>query len=442
MLEILRRYWATTRKSQIAQNAGWNVLGSLSVTLLTPVVAIIAARLLSPGDYGAFGVAVAVMAFLQIGRDFGLTQAVIVSEKNDDFRNLQFTVQIFWGGILLLLLITSAPLIAVFYHAPELAYVLPLLGVMLLLSAITDPMQAANLKAQNYRFLFFRQVVPAVVRSGVLIAMAYEGAGVYALVAAALTGAVTEAAFLFWRAAWKPKLHFDGHQFREFFRLGKHQMIQEFCGFLVLKADALIVGKNLGITTLGIYQMGNNLANILPNAATPQVAQVVFTDLAKRKGDAAYLARRYYQFVYLAGMAALAFSVALYFAAQPLVPLLLGEKWKDSAIVMQAFSLIIPLVPLSLLNAQISKIYGFNHAYSYFAVVRGGVTAGLVLVASFYSLHMVLLAWVVSGMLGASVNSLVFFRHQTMVRASGKFIALFGICCLWAALGLAGILLA
>ena len=134
------------------------------------------------------------------------------------------------------------------------------------------------------------------------------------------------------------------------------------------------------------------------------------------------------------------FSVALYFAAKPLLPLLLGEKWKDSAIVMQAFCLIIPLIPLSLLNVQISKIYGFNHAYSYFAAVRSVVTAALVLVASFYSLRMVLLAWVVSGILGATTNSMVFFRHQTMVRATGRFITLFVICCLWAGFGLAGIL--
>lgn len=436
----IRRYWAKARNSEIVQNAGWSVGGSLFVALLGPVISIVVARILSPGDYGVLGIAIAVMALLQIGRDFGMTQAVIVSVQDSDFRNLQFTVQLVWGGILFLLIIAGAPLLAGFYHSPELRYVLPLLGVTLLLNAITDPLQAANLKAQNYRFLFFRQIVPAVVRWAVVIVLAYKGMGVYALVASALSGAAADAAFLFWRATWKPKLHFDWHQFREFFRLGKHQVFQEFCGFLVLKADALIVGKNLGITTLGIYQMGNSLANVLPNAVTPQITQVVFTDLAKRKGDTAYLARRYFHFIYLVGVPSLVFSVALYFLAKPLLPLLLGEKWKDSAIVMQAFCLIIPLIPLSLLNVQVSKIYGFNHAYSYFAAVRSLVTTALVLAASFYSLHMVLLAWVVSSILGAATNSMVFFRHQTMVHATGKFITLFVICCLWAGLGLAGIL--
>ena len=38
------------------------------------------------------------------------------------------------------------------------------------------------------------------------------GMGVYALVASALSGAAADAAFLFWRAAWKAKLHFDWQQ--------------------------------------------------------------------------------------------------------------------------------------------------------------------------------------------------------------------------------------
>ena len=271
MRDTIGRYWAKARNSEIVQNAGWSVGGSLFVALLGPVVSIVVARMLSPGDYGVLGIAVAVMALLQIGRDFGMTQAVIVSVQDSDFRNLQFTVQLVWGGVLFLLIMAGSPLLAAFYHSPELGYVLPLLGVTLLLNAITDPLQAANLKAQNYRFLFFRQIVPAVVRWAVVIVLAYKGMGVYALVASALSGAAADAAFLFWRAAWKPKLHFDWQQFREFFRLGKHQVFQEFCGFLVLKADALIVGKNLGIATLGIYQMGNSLANVLPNAAVPQL---------------------------------------------------------------------------------------------------------------------------------------------------------------------------
>lgn len=440
MFNAIKAILGNTRKSEIAQNAAWNVLGSMSVTLLSPIITIVVARLLSPNDYGAFGVAVAVVSFIQIGRDFGMTQAVIVSKKNDDFRNLQFTVQLIWGGILYLLLLIGAAPLAAFYHLAELGFVLPLLGITILLGAFIDPMQAANLKAQNYRFLFFRQITPAIMRWAVVIALAYNGAGIYALVASSLSGVVADAVFLFWRAEWKPRLHFDRHQFQEFLKLGKHQVFQEFCGFLVLKADALIVGKNLGIASLGVYQMGSNLANFLPNAVVPQIAQVVFTDLAKRKGDIAYLTRRYYYFVYLVGVSSLGFSVTLYLLAKPLVLFLLGQKWNDSVIVMQAFSLIVPLIPLSLLNSQISKIYNFNHIYSYFATGRGLITVGLLLIASFYSLHMVLLAWVISGLLGASINNWFFFRYQAMVRASGKFLFLYCACCLWVVLGLAGIM--
>lgn len=433
------RVWSRLGQNRLARNVGWNTLGSLSVTVLGPVFSIIAARLLAPADYGVFGIAMAVLAFLQVSRDLGLTQAVIVSERSDDFRNFQFTVQLAWSAVLFLVMLGLTPLLSYFYHSPDLAIVLPLLGVSLFLNSLIDPLLTANLKTQNYRFLSIRQILPTLVKGGVMVALAAMGAGVYALVAAVLVGALTDAVFLLWWSAWKPRLHFDWRQLREFMRLGKHLMFQEFCGFLVLKADALIVGKNLGMATLGFYQMGNNLANLLPNAVIPQVAQVVFTDLSRREGGGATVARHYYHFVYLVGTAALCFSIGLYWLAPYLVPLLLGQKWLDSVVVLQAFSLTIPFGPLVLLNIQISKIYGFNQAFSYLAAGRALLTIGLILAASFHSIGMVLVAWVASAMIGPTVNSLIFFRSQKFVNVTTKFVWLYGITCVWAILGLVGV---
>ena len=86
---------------------------------LTFVSTVTIARLVAPAEYGLANMALVVLGFAQIFRDFGLTNAVlrkgIISEEEMSF--------IFWFNaattvVLALIIAASAPLAAQFYNQP------------------------------------------------------------------------------------------------------------------------------------------------------------------------------------------------------------------------------------------------------------------------------------------------------------------------------------
>jgi len=416
------------RASMLVANMGWNVLGNLASRAIRPVFSILVARLLMPKEYGIFGIAMAMMALLNLCKDLGLTQAIIVNAENENSRSLQFTVQLFWGTILYLIVFAASRFLGNFFNMPELPSVLKLLGLGLFVAAFEDPLLTFYMKKMNYRLLFFRQLIPSVVFGVTALTLAYMGAGVYALVFGTLVSGITTAAFLIVSSRWKPKIYFVTKEFFRLFRLGKHIMFQRFCGFLVLQADSLIIGKNLGAADVGFYRMGTNLTQLVPNSIMPQIQQVVFTDLSRRKGDLRYLAKRYYQFVYILGLAALLFSIFLFLFTPLLVPLVLGAKWKCAVFVVQIMATQLPFIPLVLLNSDISKIYGFNHIYSYFSALRAIVTVIGVGIASLISLKITVYAWALIGALSPCANAFLFFKYQNMIHLTKWVFIVFCLC--------------
>jgi O-antigen/teichoic acid export membrane protein len=421
------------KKSPFFTNVSWNILGNMSAKAIGPIFSILVARMLLPKDYGVFGVAMASMALLNLTKDLGVSQAIIVTQDDDDWRSIQFTIQLIWGSILYLFIFFLSPLIADYYQMPHLSNILRLLGLGLFIAAIEDPLFTYYLRKQNYRLLFFRQIIPSIAFGTSALTLAFLGAGVYALVVGTLISNLTTTIFLLITTKWKPRMYLPYKQFLNLFQLGKHIIFQKFCGFLVLQADALIVGKNLGPVNVGLYRMGGSLSQILPHTLIPQMQQVSFTDMARHKDNIAYLNRRYSQFVYCTGAIILPISFAIVFLFPHIIPYILGDKWADVIPVAQIISVSLPTGMMVGINNDLSKILGFSHIYSYFSSIRSITTVTAVLIASQYSLYAMIVTWVIAGIISNLTNDYLFFKHQNIITRKRGHILMLAIILLWAA---------
>src|SRR5690606_15675703 len=123
-----------------ARNVGWNIAGNLGGKLLNPLFQIFIARLILPADYGAFAIAVAWLAFFEIGKDWGLTQAIVVRRGGAPEIALQFTIQFITALAFYALTLIVAPLAASLFSLPSLGIALPLVGLAAFIIAVADPL--------------------------------------------------------------------------------------------------------------------------------------------------------------------------------------------------------------------------------------------------------------------------------------------------------------
>jgi len=128
-----------------------------------------------------------VLGFTELFIDMGLSVAII--HKQDISRKeysslywINFIFSIFLCGIIILI----TPAIAEFYQEPELLKLLPLMSIILILSAIGRQFKTIEQKNLNFRRIAAIVIVSSLGSLLLAVVLAIKGFGVYSLVYAAL----------------------------------------------------------------------------------------------------------------------------------------------------------------------------------------------------------------------------------------------------------------
>ena len=180
-------------KSKIFSGFIWRFGERITAQLVSLLVSIVLARLLSPEHYGAVAL---VMVFINIANVFvsnGLGNSLIQKKDADsvDFSSL-FYINVLMSLILYGILFLIAPLIGEFYGMPELCLVLRVLGIRIPVAAINSIQHAYVSRHMLFKRFFWSTLFGTVLSGVVGIFLAYKGFGIWALVAQYLTNTCTD----------------------------------------------------------------------------------------------------------------------------------------------------------------------------------------------------------------------------------------------------------
>lgn len=355
----LKRYLG----SQLFKNISWNVGGTLVSKLVTPIISVVVARLLSPEIFGLYGLAFAFIGVLDFLRDFGLRDAIIQNNeyKDSELARIQFTFQLVLFSILYPVVFLSAPYIASFYDITELKPVLRTLSLSFFCYVVIDPYLTYFLKKQNYQLIFYRQLIPTIGRGlAVLFLILFFDMEIYALVYGFLFAQLMLAVFVYFTCSENLlRPYFKISIFKELFSLGKHVLYQRFLTNVIFsRTDTFILAYTHNEKTLGLYKMANNLASFMPRQIITQIHQVIYTELsAKKKIDK--IQRVYNSIGFYFPLFLTVLSIVGYFLSPSLIPFLLGSKWIDAVPYFQIFIATLPLISIRQLHHALAKIFGY-----------------------------------------------------------------------------------
>ncbi len=210
-------------------------------------------RLIPPADWGLRDWAESLFLLLATVRDLGLPSHV-VRLRPIPLGNL-LRVQLIWGGVLGLAILTLAPLLAGTFRTPrpDVVLVLQVLVLYLLLEGVAS----VPLTHFEAGLEIGRSIVPELARTlaycSAALALAIAGWGVWSFVLAMVGSQALYAALLWWRARPTMELHFEpGKTFAMLvvsMPLGSIWLL----AFAVTYADALILGSRFPDAVVGGY---------------------------------------------------------------------------------------------------------------------------------------------------------------------------------------------
>lgn len=292
------------------------------------ISAAILARLLSPADYGLFGLVIGVQALVHSLGELGLSAAAV--HKPD--LTLEQSSGLFWintglGFSLWLLLSGISPFIAWSYNQPIL---IPLIIVTSSGFAISGTgVQHRALLAR--RLDFFRlsliDLSAFAVGTTVSLTLAWLGFGVWALAFQGLALSLVNTGGLWVFSGWRPSRFTRRAGLRSLLSFGGYLTGARLVGSLVYSLDNLLLGFFAPVAQLGQYTRAKFISALPESLISNPVGSVTFPYLSKLQAEPVKLAQHYHRLLRLS-LCGPFFAGLLFIPLGPdIVRILYGPQW-------------------------------------------------------------------------------------------------------------------
>jgi O-antigen/teichoic acid export membrane protein len=297
---------------------------------------IILARLLSPHDFGLFGVALLTMSILETFSQTGFKQALIQKkERTEEFLNSAWTFLVIRGVVLFSLLYLVAPNAAEFFGVPEAKRIIQVMGLSILLSSLTNIGVIYFQKELEFNKQFVLNFITVAVDFIVAVSAALMMRNVWALVLGVLAGNITGLVLSFVLHPFRPRFKLNRQEVKGLFRFGKWVLGSSVLVFLITQGDDIFVGKLLGVAMLGFYQMAYKISNMPTTEISHVISQVTFPAYSKIQENLPRLREAYLKVLQLTAFLSFPIAGLIFVFAPDFTRIFLGEKWMPIVPAMQ-----------------------------------------------------------------------------------------------------------
>lgn len=303
---------------------------------LTFVKIIILARLLSPHEFGLFGIAMLVLAFLEIITETGINIFLIQEKaKLDEYVNTAWAVSIARGFLISLVLFLLISPITSFFSSPDARNILLLTSLIPLIRGFINPSIVKYQKDLLFAKEFSLRFSIFAFDTAIAILFAFQTGSAISLVWGMVAGTILELVLSHLLIKPRPRLEFEITKVKEVVNRGKWVTFAGVFNYLFENVDDAVVGRLLNTTSLGIYQVAYKISSLPITEVSDVVIKVTFPIYSKISGDLDRLKLAFTKT--LLGVSAIVFPLGLllFLFTKQIVLLVLGPKWEEAVIVVK-----------------------------------------------------------------------------------------------------------
>lgn len=425
------------KKQSVLANVIWKFAERIGAQVVTLVVSIILARILDPEHYGSVSI---VLIFINIANVFvanGFTSSLIQKKDPDnlDFSTI-FYFNILFSIALYCLIFVSAPYIEQYFQMKDLCLALRILGLKIPITAFNAIQQAYVAKHMLFRKLFWATLGGTIVSAVVGIWMAYQGFGVFALVGQYLTNGLIDTVMLWFIIKWRPIRKFSFKRFKELYTYGWKNLLTYLVRTLYDDIYSLVIGKKYSSADLAYYTKGKQYPNLIVGNVNTSLCSVLFPAFAKYQEDLPRLKESLRKSIKLGSYVLSPFLIGMAACAEPMIELLLTDKWLPCVPFLQMVCLYQLLIPVSSANLQVIKSMGRGNTLLKLEIIKRIVGVAILLVSMQFGVYAIAVGAAVStvfnSILDTAANSKLLnysYKQQIKDIFSGLGLSLvMGIC--------------
>ena len=342
----------------------WNLAERFGVQAIQTVVLIILARILTPEDFGLIAIISVFFLIAQRLVDSGFGAAYVQKKEVSDIdASTLFYTNLLISIFIYLILYLSAPLISSFYEKPELEILTRVMGIIVIINAF-NIIQISKLKRDLDFKRSFKITFASSILSGIAgIGSALLGFGVWALVIHQTLNRLFITTGMWISAKWMPMIKFSFTSFKEMFSFGSWVAFSSIIRKIFDNIYTLVIGKFYPASQVGFYSKAKSFQQLISKQLTTAIGYVsfpVFSKMQTNKNELRYAIQKFIRYTVLLTMPIL---VILIVVAEPLIYILLTDKWAEMIPYLQLLCFVGMIFPIYTINFQLINSLGQSRTF-------------------------------------------------------------------------------
>lgn len=349
----------------------WSSADKLLTNIITFVISIILARILNPDQYGVIATASIFIVLLSLFVEPGMTSALIQKKDSDklDFSTiLIFNIAV--GICLYIVLFFLSDIIGEWFKLPVLSSVLKILGLQIILGGVNSVQIAYVQKNMMFKKYFICSLSSVIVSSIVGIYIAYQGAGVWALVVYNLLKQFINIFICYLLFKCRFCIKFSMIRFNSMFPFAGKMLFTKFIDQGYVEATQTIISKIYSSTDLAFYNKGKSFPDLIINNFNSALSSVIFPYFSILQDNIVELKSKIRIVVQLTSFFCMPMVMGLLACSENFVIAILTIKWKDSIPFLQLFCCYYIWVPFSNIIWQSLKAIGKSNIVLKLEVIK------------------------------------------------------------------------
>ena len=387
-------------------NLLWRFAERCGAQAVSFLVSIILARLLAPEAYGTIALAMVFINILQVFVDSGMGTALIQKKDADD---LDFS-SVFYFNIAACLvlyagLFLAAPSIAQFYGDPALTALVRALSLTVVVSGVRNIQQSYVSRHLLFKRFFFSTIGSTLASAVVGIAMAYAGFGVWALVGQSLSNVVTGTIILWATVPWRPRRMFSWQRLKGLLSFGWKLLVSSLLDTGYNNLRSLIIGKLYSSADLAYYNQGDKLPNLVITNINASIDSVLLPTMANEQDDPARVRSMTRRAIKTSTYVMAPLMMGLAACAEPLIRLILTEKWLPCVPFLRIFCITYMFWPIHTANLNAIKALGRSDLFLKLEIVKKIVGLTILLCTMWHGVMAMAYSLLLSSVLSQIINT-------------------------------------
>jgi O-antigen/teichoic acid export membrane protein len=392
-------------KTKVFSSLVWKLLERGGTQGIQFLIQIVLARLLAAEQFGTIAI---VMVFINIAQVFvqsGFNTALIQKKDADDvdFSSV-FYLSLALAGILYLIIFLSAPIIARFYKDDILVPVIRVLSLTLFFGTLNSIQNAYIARNLMFKKLFKSSLGAIIISGSFGLFAAYQGLGVWALVVQQLTNQMTISIIMWFTVKWRPKFIFSIARVKDLFSYGWKLLASSLLNTLYLEIRTLFIGRMYTSSTLGYYNRGQQFPKVIVSNIDGSIQSVMLPTLSAHQDDKKKVKDMMRRAIMTSSFLIFPMMIGMAVVAEPLVKIVLTDKWLPAVPFLQIFCISYALIPIHTANLQAINAMGRSDIFLRLEVVKKLLGLVILGISLPFGVYAIAIGQVISTIISTFIN--------------------------------------